>query len=299
MILRLELTDNGDIWIGTTSAGLFRYSHGTISAIALPNGAQESDIEALAVADSRSVYAGTSHSLYRCDAVRCEEMIAGRDLQISVLLIGEQDGQRYLWVGTNEDGLYRVDGIATGQPRRAAWHLGEKELGAKPVRSLAQWGGNDGRDLWVGTGRGLVRVSHDTITAYAATPDDAQNGVGALLAGNARDGSRVLYVGLYTSGLAEIRLDGSWSTDHRSNGLPEEFLLSLLQTDTDLQIPVLWIGTQDSGIARRDAGVWSSFDERNGLPHHAIHGLGELRFLDGVDRQWRGTSGGAKSSWRS
>src|ERR1700710_498505 len=51
MILRLNVTDNGDVWVGTDDAGLFRYAHGVISAVPFPKSAEESDIEALASAD--------------------------------------------------------------------------------------------------------------------------------------------------------------------------------------------------------------------------------------------------------
>jgi signal transduction histidine kinase/DNA-binding response OmpR family regulator len=302
VVLKLIALDDGSIWIGTDNAGLFRYVRGAITAQALPASATEMDIEALAAAGKNAAYVGTSESLYRCDPDACREISAGRGLQVADLLVGTFDDRRCLWIGTNVDGLYRIDGIDDATPVRADWHL-LKELGSVSVRALAQWGGNDGKDLWVGTGFGLVRISHQRIVSYGATDNDRLNGVSSLLPGRNAEGNDVLHVGFFVSGIADINLDGTWSLRNRANGLPEDYVSALYQTDTDLRTPVLWIGMQNAGIARRDAGVWSAFDERDGLPSHIIHGMGELEFSDGLRTQWIGTSDGAvrwhKGHWES
>ena len=292
VILKLVALDDGSIWIGTDNDGLFRYAHGSVTAQALPPDATEKDMEALAAAGKNAAYVGTSRSLYRCDPHACAEIKAGRGLEIAALLVGTLNDRRCLWVGTNEDGLYRIDAIDDAEPVRSDWHLGGKELGSRAVRALAQWGGNDGKDLWVGAGLSLVRISHERIVSYVAYENDRNTGVTAILPGRNAEGNDVLRVGLSSGGIADINLDGTWSVQNRSNGLPEEYVTALYQTDTDLRTPVLWVGMQNAGIARRDVAVWSSFDERNGLPNHFIRGIGELNFPDGLHTQWIGTADG-------
>jgi ligand-binding sensor domain-containing protein len=292
VILKLVALDDASVWIGTDNDGLFRYARGVATAQALPTGATEKDMEALVAAGKNTTYVGTSRSLYRCDPHACAEIKAGRGLEIAVLLSGTFNDRRCLWVGTNEDGLYRIDAIDDAEPTRSDWHLSGKELGSPAVRALAQWGGNDGKDLWVGSGLGLVRFAHERIVSYAAYKSERSNGVLSLLPGRNQDGNEVLHVGLSRGGIADINLDGTWSVQNRSNGLPEDYVTALFQTDTDLRTPVLWIGMQNAGIARRDAAVWSSFDERNGLPNHIIHSMGELTFPDDVRTQWIGTADG-------
>ncbi len=292
VILKLVALDDGSVWIGTDNDGLFRYAHGSVTAQALPPGATEKDMEALAAAGKNAAYVGTSRSLYRCELHACTEIKAGHGLEVAALLVGTFNDRRCLWVGTNEDGLYRIDAIDDAEPARSEWHLSGKELGSPAVRALAQWGGNDGKDLWVGSGLSLVRFSHERIVSYAAYKNERSNGVLSLLPGRNQDGNEVLHVGLSRGGIADINLDGTWSVQNRTNGLPEDYVTTLFQTDTDLRTPVLWIGMQNAGIARRDAAVWSSFDERDGLPNHIIHGMGELTFPDDVRTQWIGTADG-------
>ena len=292
VVLKLLALDDGSVWIGTDSSGLFRYERGSITAQTLPAGATESDIEAFAASGRDAVYLGTSQSMYRCDPTVCREIAAGRGLQVATLLVGSFDEHRCLWVGTNEDGLYRIEHLDEATPVRADWHL-TTELGSASVRALAQWGGNDGKDLWVGTGLGLVRISNKNIVSYDAHDDNGLNGVSSLLPGRNEQGNDVLHVGFFVSGIADINIDGTWSLRNRANGLPEDYVSALYQTDADLRTPVLWIGMQNAGIARRDAAVWSAFDEREGLPSHIVHGMGELDFTDGVRTQWIGTSDGA------
>ena len=292
VILKLTSTDDGSIWVGTDDAGLFRYFDGSASAVPLPVGATEKDIDAVIAADSRSVYAGTSKSLYRCDKHHCDEIVAARGLEVAVLLLGVSEIGRSLWVGTNVDGLYRIDGIGDHEtPTRAAWHLFTPELGGASVRALAQWGGDDGNDLWVGTGFDLARVAGNVVTHYSAT-SKLRNGVRALLPGKNDRGIDVLHVGFFTEGTAEIKRDGTWTLTNQTHGLPDDDVITLFQTDTDLRSPVLWIGMQNAGVARRDIGVWSTLDERSGLPSHLVQSMGEVRFPDGNVSKWIGTSAG-------
>ena len=297
MVLKLAKTVDGSLWIGTDANGLFRDAHGRIEPVALPDGAAEKDIEALIPADTSSVYAGTSHSLYRCDAQRCTEVLAARGLQVAALLLATIDNHACIWIGTNDDGLYRVDGLDTSSPIRAPLHLGTDELHGASVRALAQWGGDDDHDLWVGTGLSLARVAGRNITLYVAAGSRWLSGSMVLLPGRNENGEPVLYSGMNGHGVAQIRRDGSWTIDDRSTGVPEGWITDLLQTDVDLHTPVLWLALKKGGVARRDGGTWSNFDERNGLPDHTVLSIGQLALSKGVPQPWIGTASGAVT-WR-
>ncbi|WP_165371455.1 ligand-binding sensor domain-containing diguanylate cyclase [Pseudolysobacter antarcticus] len=299
-VLRLLAGADGSLWVGTDQAGLVHYAHGVMTPVPLPAGATETDIEALAVAADDAVYVGTSRSLYRCDQHTCRELVAARGLEVAVLLPGITADGPCLWIGTNEDGLYRLDGISRTdhEPTLAAWHLGREDgLPNSAVRALVQWGGKEGRDLWIGTGRGLARLADQRLTLYTAVPGIVEGGVSVLLPGTTQKNGAVLYAGMSASGLAEIHADGSWLRHTRANGLPEEEIRSLLESDAASGAPVLWVGSRNSGIARRDVGTWSAFDERNGLPHRVVHGIGEITFPDGLHTHWISTSTGAVR-WR-
>jgi len=298
MVLKLAHTSDGAIWIGTDDHGLFRRSgNGDIAPVALPAESKEKDIEALIAADASSVYAGTSHSLYRCDAQHCAEIAAARGLEIATLLSGDAGNGPCIWIGTNLSGVFRIDHLDTPTPVRSDWHLGSAELHADAVRALAQWNGNDGKDLWVGTGLNLARVQHDQVTLYTAPGNQWAGGALALWPGHNARGESVLFAGLTGDGIAEIRLDGTWNIDGHDAGVPEGTIYDLLQTDADLRTPVLWLALEHGGVARREVGVWSTFDERNGLPNHAVASIGAI--ANGHSQQpWIGTAGGAVI-WRN
>ncbi len=298
MVLKLARTADASLWIGTDDDGLLHDLHGQISRVPLPEGAKERDIEALIPAGSGSVYAGTSQSLYTCDAQRCTEVLAARGLQVAALLLGMVDNHSCLWVGTNVDGLYRIDRIDTSEPVRAPWHLSGKELRAPSVRALAQWGGEDDHDLWVGTGSSLARITNAGITLYVAPGSAWLSGSMALTPGRNESGERVLFSGMSGHGIAEIREDGTWSIENRSTGLPEGSINDLLQTDPDLRAPILWVGLKKGGVARSDGGTWSNFDERNGLPNHTVLSVGETLSDNGARQPWLGTASGAVV-WRN
>ncbi|HEX4480107.1 MAG TPA: ATP-binding protein, partial [Rudaea sp.] len=292
-ILKLKATTDGALWIGTDNDGLFRENRDGIKPIPFPDAPAAKDVEALLAVDATTIYAGTSQTLYRCDEKQCREIPAARGLEIAALLDGRCNDRECLWIGTNQDGVYRIDDITSSTPHRADWHLGRRELPAGSVRSLAHWGGAAGNDLWVGTGRGLSRVAGGRITLYTMAGASALSGAMTLAEGRNENGKSVLRFGTPGSGIGEIKVDGTWTVISRANGLPEDYVLDLLQTDNDLHSPILWVAMKDGGVARTDAGTWSTLDERNGLPNHVVRGLGQITLTDGGVRQWIGTSDGA------
>ena len=293
---RLAATPDGAVWVGTDIAGLLRHADGVMRPIALSGAAADQDIEALLV-DKTDVWVGTPKGLFLCDANACREIAAARGLQVAVLLIAQGPQGEALYVGTNMDGLYRLD-APHGEAARAQWHLGRADgFPNNAVRALAQWGGADGRDLWIGTGRGLVRLSGERMIVYTKEQGMSPVGIGSLQASVDRDGTPVLWAGSASDGLAEFRDDGSWRRTTRENGLPDDAVGSLLLTDLDRKPPVLWIGATHAGVVRREPDSWAAFDERSGLPHRVVMSIGETHFPDRHDPKspaiWLGSIDGS------
>lgn len=287
-VMHLAATDDGALWIGTDSIGLWhRDAAGRVEAVAgLPS---DLSLEALLVRDAGSVYAGTPRGVYRCTRSGCAVIAATARLEVAVMLAGEGPAGPALWIGTNEAGLFRLDD-PDGAATMADWHLGKDDgLPNDAVRGLAFWGGPKGRDLWIGTGRGLARLRDDALVVYDASTGFPEGTAAPLLPSRDRDGTSVLRVGLARAGLAEVRDDGSLRLTTRAEGLPEDGVRSLLETGDSLTHRVLWLGTTSSGVVRREPGRWAALDERHGLPHRVIFGVGRVMFPDGVESPWIGT----------
>lgn len=287
-VTQLAATDDGALWIGSDSVGLWRRDDdGRLAPVSgIPS---ELALEALQARDANSVYAGTARGVYRCDAKGCAAIAATTQLEVAVLLAGTGPAGPALWIGTNEAGLFRLDD-PDGRAVLADWHLGKSDgLPNDAVRGLAFWGGPDNSDLWIGTGRGLARLTRDALIAYDATTGFPEGTAAPLLPSFERDGRPVLRVALSRAGLAEIGEDGRAHLVTRTEGLPEDGVRSLLETGDDPRHRVLWLGTTSSGVARREPGRWASLDERHGLPHRVVFGVGQARFPDGVESPWIGT----------
>ncbi|MBL8299940.1 MAG: diguanylate cyclase [Rhodanobacteraceae bacterium] len=287
-VTRLVSTDDGALWIGTDSVGLWRRdADGRIEAVAgLP---LDLPLEALLARGEQGVYAGTPRGVYRCGRDGCQGIAATSALEAAVLLAGEGPSGAALWIGTNLAGLYRLDD-PEGKAVLADWHLGKADgLPSNAIRSLAFWGGAGGRDLWIGTGRGLARLGTDSLVVYDARSGFPEGTAAPLLPSRERDGTPLLRVGLARSGLAEVREDGQVRLITRAEGLPEDAVLSLLETGGADMHRVLWLGTTSSGVVRREPGHWAALDERHGLPHRVVFGVGSAVFPDGVESPWIGT----------
>lgn len=285
-VQRLVADPDGSVWIGTQELGLFRLQDERITPVALGTG--KHSIEALLL-DAEQLWVGTPEGLFRCRAGQCQFVSATQKLQIAILLRGEQEGQACLWIGTAMHGLYRLDDPDSATPVLATWHLSRNDgMPNDAVRSLAQFGG----DLWIGTGRGVLRWNPERAVVY-----DQRVGAGstAMVMHLAEiDNQPRLQVGTYGSGLLQFAADGSWQRESSAQGLPEDYIYDLLETRVGEVGDTLWVGTASSGLARREPGRWRVFSEAEGLPHRVVVGVGEVELFDGTRATWVGTLAGSR-----
>ena len=243
-----------------------------------------------------SAWASTDGGLASCKGEECQLLPALRGIPVqSVLRANDGDGS-HLWVGTRGHGLRRLD-LRKSETGISAWTLNPFALTKADglpndyVSNLLQWGGIGGRDLWIGTGRGLARYDGKRLIRYTLT-NGFPGSVTSLLPGRGADRG-TLFVGLRPGGLGLIHEDGSWGLLTQAQGLPDSAVQGLAYTDRGSSTPLLWVGTFAGGIARTDPGRWQLLDERRGVPSRGMAGLGVARFPDGVRSLWMGSTQGA------
>ncbi|MEE4301465.1 MAG: two-component regulator propeller domain-containing protein [Pseudomonadales bacterium] len=192
-----------------------------------------------------------------------------------------QDRTGYLWFAT-QDGLHRYDGFTLRSYRRGAgagwpddsiWSLHEDASGA----------------LWIGAGKGLLRLGTDRseLTVYRHDPDDPRtigaSGVRVIAA--APDGR--LWLGLQYGGLDLFDPRSGEALHYRHDpddprSIPGDHVRALHADSAGR----LWIGTSDGGLA-----VTSAADEgfdRVDLPEGADQAIAALAD-DGDTGLWVGT----------
>lgn len=273
-------SDDGAIWVGTDSQGLWRGVEGRFSRIQL---AEPEAVNALHPADGGSMWVGTGAGLERCNGTRCTTVSALRGVGVRSLLLEQIEGEPVLWVGTNGQGLWQLRGLDAAPSPFGHPITREHGLPNNVGLALARFAG----DLWIGTGRGLARLSGDRLVVYGAVNEFPVSMVFGLQPRPTLDGRTELFASLRPGGLARISEDGSWSLIDGGHGLPSHAAHALL---LEKYRGLLWIGTMTAGIARLEPERWALFDERSGLPDRLVLGVG--RGLE-PESLWAGTARGA------
>jgi len=288
----VRTTPDGAVWIGADGDGVFRLHAGRV--VAVPGLAGDARVvHQIAIASGNSVWAATGGGLAHCTAQHCtlDAGLQGRKV-LSVSPGGGPNGP-CLWLGIADEGLRRYDLTADGRLLDSGFLFARKDgLPNSVVVTVVQWGGRDGRDLWIATGRGLARFDGRRLVRYTAAVG-FPGSVTALLPGQGRDRG-LLFAALKPGGLAVIRADGSWGLIGPAQGLPDSSVQALAYTGQGSGAPLLWVGTSEGGVARADPERWQLLDERRDVPTRGMAGLGRVRFLDGVETLWMGSAAGTR-----
>ena len=281
---------DGSLWIGDDGDGVFRLHEGHIDAVSGLDGPGKV-VYRFADAGDDGVWAATDGGLAHCTARGCSQLAALRGRGVRGVTRGTGPNGPCLWVGMNNEGLRRFDLAPDGTPHDSGFVLSrEGGLPNDSASDVVQWGGKDGRDLWIASGRGLVHYDGQRVVRYTA--DIGFTGsVQSLLLGRGRDRG-LLFAALRPGGLAVIREDGSWGLVGQAQGLPDSAVQALAYTDLGSGDPLLWVGTVDGGLARADPERWQLLDERRDVPARGMTGLGLVRFPDGVETLWMGSARG-------
>ncbi|HET7843353.1 MAG TPA: diguanylate cyclase [Xanthomonadales bacterium] len=287
-------TEDGAIWVGTDIRGLLRWNGHALEAFGASQGLPSKEVRGVVAASRDGVWIATPEGVARCNPKGCDALPSAAKLDAWGVLPGRtEDDAPALWVATNRDGVYRIDD-PDGSARLADWHVGMKDgLPADTARALAQFGGPGGRDLWIATGYGVSRLSGERLVVYGEAVGLTSSTASALATSVDDDGKPVLLAALQRGGLVAFRDDGSWRRESLAQGLPDDALYSILLSDRDRKQPRMWLGTQGTGVVRREAGRWHVIDTRHGLPGRAVRAVGWTKFPDGGEGYYIGTVAGS------
>ena len=262
----------GDVWVAT-AAGLVHLV-GASAAASRASGLPESPVFRLLETAEGGLLVGTERGVYR--------RIGGTDgfERLSALLPEDgvpslaEDAAGHLWVGTVNNGLFRLSGAGTGLEHFTSRH----ELPNNRVASLLA--DREG-SIWVGTNAGLMRLSDAPFTTWNSDQGLTDDYVRTVTP--APDGGIWIGTG---RGLNLWRDNAIVAGFTKADGLPGDSILSLLQ-DRDGS---LLLGTYTDGVLRmRDGLVVARYDNASGMP-----GSNQIRALaqDRGGTLWIGTTRG-------
>jgi signal transduction histidine kinase/ligand-binding sensor domain-containing protein len=152
---------DGSLWLGSEE-GLTQAGTGRSIHLVHPEGAAHAIVTAIVRADRGELWIGSSLGLGRLtlskDHAAWRLVESWRYGAVQCLLMGQRG---VLWVGTDRNGLVRVDAGSTTDYSTAAG------LPDDTVAAMVETGTGEQAYLWLTTHRGLVRIAERDLEAYA------------------------------------------------------------------------------------------------------------------------------------
>jgi ligand-binding sensor domain-containing protein/signal transduction histidine kinase len=293
-VISLAETPQGDVWIGTRDAGLFRRSGGATRAVR--KGLPDMKINCLLPEGEQDLLVGTDKGIVRwngSDLVNVD--VPGLPTQFQALtMIRDRDGN--VWVGTNRAGLLRLN--SSGATALAPASAAEE-------RAISVVFEDREGDVWVGTADRIERLRDSAFVTYSneeGLPTDGD--IPLFLDSESRlwfpplsgglwwvqgrrhgtvpldgldrdlvysmDGTKdELWLGRRSGGLTRLSLEGgrfSARTWTESQGLAQNSVYSVYRARDGS----VWAGTLSAGVSVLRAGKFTHFTVGDGLPSNTV-----------------------------
>jgi signal transduction histidine kinase/ligand-binding sensor domain-containing protein len=236
----------GNLWIGTQEAGLYRLQKQLIRSYTREQGLVDRDTYATYQDRSGAVWVGAWHlglSRFADGKFTNYTMADGLPDELVTALFEDRDGR--FWVGTH-GGLSIFD--------HGRFHIADGPI--LPNEAVVQAICQDRQGtLWFGTRQGLARYEHGVTRFFTQKDGLAANDTHTILETSNGD----LWVGGY-GGLTRIQ-NGKFTHWTENDGLPSNNIWSFYE-DNDR---VLWIGTYEGGLVRYKDGKFINYSVKDGL----------------------------------
>jgi PAS domain S-box-containing protein len=265
---------DGSLWIGTQE-GLARLKDGKFTTYTTREGLSGDVVVSLAEDRDRSLWIATENGLDQLINGKLHRYSMGWGTSKITCILYDRDGN--LWIGTEEQGVYRLkDG------RSVAFTTRHGLLANKILSLFSDRAGN----LWIGTDHGLNRLTGGQISSYTAQQGLSNKTI--LSIGEGPD--QAIWAGTNGGGL--YRWDNRRFTAYRNEDGLSNDVVQALYTD---QEGSLWIGTDGGGLDRLKPRNFLTYTTNEGLSHNLVTSIRESQ--DGS--VWIGTEGGGLNRFRS
>ncbi|MCJ8163285.1 response regulator [Pontibacter sp. E15-1] len=271
-IRAVEEDPMGNLWIGTEGGGLNLLPH--TSSKAYENGFVHFDvnpmgenyvyaIEAATFQDKTRIFIGTGHNshlevLDARDVAHVKRSVFNHIAFKAPVFALKQDSDGILWVGTYDNGLFRVQFDAQGEYERHSHFKysprDDSSLSSNIIRSIAE---DRQGNIWIGTDRGINKISRTerpkaspNFIRYMHNPNDSlslsYNYILPIFVSEAGN----VWVGTLGGGLNKI-IPGTTPNNDRfewittQNGLPNNVVKSIEEDEEGN----LWIGS-NGGLSK-------------------------------------------------
>ena len=262
----------GNLWVGTGSAGLVSIHATAFSALNAPDQWRNCSVLSVAPGRGGGLWIGTDGaSLYHYSGGKWEHYGEAEGLPNNYIPAVTESREGEVWAGHFWWGSpFRLENGRFVRP-------GYVDEQSSPVFALLEPPGSD--ELLVGNRDGLLKLSGGRATWLVKSPSGAAGAACAI----ARDANGGIWCGFEEGGLARLA-DGRLSFFSRKDGLASDAVRCLL-SDPDGS---LWIGTADAGLCRFKDGRFSAVGVDQGLADKIVCCILD----DGVGNLWLSTHHG-------
>src|SRR5882762_2128116 len=177
----------------------------------------------------------------------------GSTLKVTALLL---DRDSSLWVGTLNQGIYRIQG------NRVDHFRGSDGLSGDAVSVNGLFQDREG-NIWVSTSRGIDKFHDLRVTSFSTRQGLTSDQVNSVLA--SRDGT--MWIGSYN---LDVLRSGKITSIQPRNGLPGREVTSLLEDRAGR----LWVGIEQE-LSEYEKGKFKKIHARDGSPLGAVRAMTE------------------------
>jgi signal transduction histidine kinase/ligand-binding sensor domain-containing protein len=276
-VISLAQTRNGDVWLGTRDAGLFRLAGG--KTMAVRKGLPDPKINCVTPDGDQGMWVGTDNGVVRWNGSELTPagIPASRSHFQALAMVEDRDGN--LWVGTDSQGLLRLNsqGVAP-----------LPEIGGASHEAITAVFEDREGNLWIGGSNGIERLGDSSFVTYSNPEGLPTGGSNPVFV----DDQNRMWFPPVSGGLWWVK--GEQHGHISNDGLDRDVVYSI-----DGAKGELWAGRQSGGLTRlRDEhGSFSakSYTRADGLAQNSVYAVYVAR--DGS--VWAGTLSAGVSVLRS
>ena len=320
-VTALGQTGNGDVWIGTRDAGLFRFAGGQM--LSVRKGLPDLKVNYLLPDGDQALWIGTDNGVVHWNGGALSSAGVPASLQRVQALVMVRDRDGNIWVGTDSRGLLRLNS------RGFASFTENEESSEQAITALFE--DREG-NLWIGHAAGIERLRDSAFVTYSSPeglPTDGSNpvfvdseervwfpplsgglwwvkdgqhgritndGMGRDVVYSIAGGKGEIWIGRQRTGLTQLRYNSGppGNTDSflartytHADGLAQDSVYSVLRTRDG----TVWAGTLSAGVSMLRNGQFTNYTVDNGLASNTVASL-----LEGADgTMWFATPSGLSS----
>jgi ligand-binding sensor domain-containing protein len=269
-IVSLLLDREGNLWAGSMDAGLLQLSDRRVTNLGAGDGLADEKMWTVFADRDGAVWTGSGRGVLSRRAPGSSRFEPVKTFRSPILAI-DQDASGALWIGTQADGLRKLDRGRWTEIRR------EDGLNSNWISGLCAkcpggiWVASMGGGLTVLDGKKVHRI----LARDGRIPSDAIFSIAA-----APDGS--VWIGTFGGGLSNLH--GSerriWTV---KDGLAHDIVAAVVPEPDG----TVWVGTR-GGLNRLRDGRWTTYRSQDGLFYDAIQAIVD----DGKGHLWMSSTAG-------